>query len=42
VLMDRCFACLRHGSYSFALLALVGCGAVGACMGRRQRSKDNS
>ena len=36
LLMERCFGCLGVESYSFALLALVGCGVVGAWLGRRK------
>ena len=37
LLMERCFGCLRIASYSFAFLALVSCGALGAWLGRRKR-----
>ena len=36
LLMERCFGCLGIESYSFAFLALVSCGAVGAWLGRRK------
>ena len=41
VLMERCFGCLGAESYSFALLALVGCGAVGAWLGRRRARREH-
>ena len=34
LLMERCFGCLGVESYSFAFLALVSCGALGAWLGR--------
>ena len=37
LLMERCFGCLRIASYSFAFIALVSCGALGAWLGRRKR-----
>ena len=36
VLMERCFGCLGVESYSFAVLALACCGALGAWLGRRK------
>ena len=35
-LMERCFRCLGVEPYSFAVLALVSCGAIGAWLGRRK------
>ena len=41
VLMERGFGCLGVESYSFALLALVGCGAVGEWLGRRRARREH-
>ena len=40
LLTERCFGCLGVKPYSFTLLALVGCGAVGAWLGWRKARGD--
>ena len=40
LLTERCFGCLRVESYSFALLGLVSCSAVGAWLGRRKARRE--
>ena len=42
LLMERYFGCLHVESYSFAFLALVSCGAVGAWLGHCQRKRSAS
>ena len=40
LLMERCFGCLGAEPYSFAFLALVSCGVVGAWLGRRKARRE--
>ena len=40
LLTERCFGWLGVESYSFALLALVGCGAAGAWLGSRKARRE--